>query len=163
MPRVLPALVALLVLALPGVAGAQATNAPPGNSAIDEYLETVPGASGDQRPRKRERSPGSVLTPAERARLERLGPDGSAVANATEATAPAPARGAERAAKPSAGTSGKEGVDSRGESRSPLSAVVDAAKGSDGGGGMGVLLPVILLASLLGVVLLLALRRRSAS
>ncbi|MDX6678103.1 MAG: hypothetical protein QOE31_2155, partial [Solirubrobacteraceae bacterium] len=53
MPRVLSALVALLLIALPSAAFAQSpqTNAPPGNSAIDEYLETVPGATGNQRPR----------------------------------------------------------------------------------------------------------------
>ena len=52
MTRAITALV-VLALALPALAHAQApqTNAPPGNSAVDEYLETVPGASGDARPR----------------------------------------------------------------------------------------------------------------
>ena len=55
MTRTLSALVvALLCSPLPAAATAQTplTNAPPGNSAIDEYLETVPGATGNQRPRQ---------------------------------------------------------------------------------------------------------------
>ena len=53
MTRVLSTLVALALIAMPSAAIAQKTqtNAPPGNSAIDEYLETVPGATGNQRPR----------------------------------------------------------------------------------------------------------------
>src|SRR5436190_23856200 len=154
MPRALSALVALLLLALPATALGQEplTNAPPGNSAIDEYLETVPGAAGDQRPRQ----PGSgggggVLTPAERARLEQLGPDGKALADAVDATAPPPAKPGQ--------TIDIDGA----EGHSPISAVLDAAAGQDGGGGMGFMLPVILLASLLGVIALVVLRHRSAS
>ena len=92
------AIIALVVLAfaLPAMAQAQApqTNAPPGNSAVDEYLETVPGASGNPRPRTPAPggAAGSALTAAERARLERLGPDGKTLADAVEATAPAPGR-----------------------------------------------------------------------
>ena len=58
MTRVLSALVALVLLAMPSAAMAQGgqTNAPPGNSAIDEYLETVPGASGNRAPK----APGSA-------------------------------------------------------------------------------------------------------
>ncbi|MEA2138111.1 MAG: hypothetical protein QOG56_1261, partial [Solirubrobacteraceae bacterium] len=42
MARVLSALVVLLLIAAPctAIARAPQTNAPPGNSAIDEYLET---------------------------------------------------------------------------------------------------------------------------
>jgi hypothetical protein len=154
MTRLLSAIVAtaLVALALPLGAAAQ-TNAPPGNSAIDEYLETVPSATGNQRPRQ----PGageSVLSPAQRARLEKLGPDGKALADAVDATAP-PA-----AAKPS----GRQKLDIEGaKGRSPISAILDAAVGSDGGGGMGLFLPIILLASLLGVIALVVLRRRSVS
>jgi len=153
MTRVLPALVALVLLALPCAAVAQQgpTNAPPGNSAIDEYLETVPSATGNQRPR----APGSgneessVLTAKQRARLEQLGPDGKALVAAIDATAPPPAKPGQ-----------KLDLDS-GEGRSPIGAVLDAATGSDGG--MGIFLPLILLASLLGTIVLVVLRRRSAS
>jgi len=155
MTRVLLVLVALALLALPGAAGAQSpqTNAPPGNSAIDEYLETVPGATGNQRPGtpRSGDSAAGALTAAERARLERLGPDGKALADAVDATAPA-------ASKPKTDTPAPAA-----EGRSPLSGVLDAAVGRDGGDGMGALLPAILLATLLGVVALVVMRRRSLS
>jgi len=156
MPRVLSVLVALLLIALPSAAIGQTpqTNAPPGNSAIDEYLETIPGATGNQRPRQPAAGGGSasgVLTKAQRARLERLGPDGTVLADAVDATAPAPTAPKSTAAPLS------------GDGRSPLSEVLDAAAGRDGGGGMGILLPAILLATLLGVIALVVMRRRSVS
>jgi hypothetical protein len=153
MTRLLSALV-VLVLALPAGATAQSqqTNAPPGNSAIDEYLETVPSATGNQRPGAAgpAGSGGGGLTPAQRAKLDRLGPDGKALANAVDATAP-----------PTATKTSRQ-IDSE-NGRSPISAVFDAATGSNGGGGMGIVLPIILLASLLGVIALVVLRRRSVS
>ena len=150
MTRVLSALVALLLLAVPQAALAQ-TNAPPGNSAIDEYLETIPSAAGNEVPPK----PGAtskrhVLTPAQRRRLERLGPDGKALADIVDATSPPPAKH-------------REQIDLDAKGRSPVSAVIDAVVGGDGGAGMGIFLPIILLASLLGAIVLAVLRRRSAS
>lgn len=147
-------LAALLLLSGPAAAIAQ-TNAPPGNSAIDEYLETVPGATGNQTPRKAGPGgdSGGVLTAAQRKRLEQLGPDGKALAGVVEATSPAQAKLEPSTAEPSVA-----------EGRSPLSQVLEAATGSSGeGGGMGILLPAILLASLLGCVTLAVLRRRSVS
>ena len=151
MDRALIALVAL-ALALPATAQAQPaqTNAPPGNSAIDEYLETVPGASGNTRPRPPGQGGSSVLPAAERARLERLGADGKALADAVEATAPA--KRAAVAPDPLEGAG-----------RSPARGLLDAVGGNDGGNGMGVLLPAILVAALLGAIGLGLLRRRSAS
>lgn len=149
MTRALPALVALLLLALPATAPAQ-TNAPPGNSAIDQYLETVPGATGNQVPRK----PGTgkrILTPEQRAELERLGPDGKILADAIEATAPPAPESRQRI--------DVDGV----EGRSPVEAILDAVAGGDGGEGMGIFLPLILLGSLIGVIVLVLLRRRSPS
>ncbi|MEA2218430.1 MAG: hypothetical protein QOJ35_1056 [Solirubrobacteraceae bacterium] len=154
MPRLLAA-VAVLALLAPSAALAQApqTNAPPGNSAIDQYLETVPGATGNQRPRASGTGAGNAaLTPAQRTRLERLGPDGKVLADAVDATAPA--RTTTR--KPAPETLTAQG-------RSPLSEVFDAAIGRDGGGGMGALLPVILLVTLLGAIAVVVARRRSVS
>ncbi|MDP2710968.1 MAG: hypothetical protein Q8O56_07095 [Solirubrobacteraceae bacterium] len=149
---------AVLALALPAAAQAQTpkTNAPPGNSAIDEYLETVPGATGNQRPRPPARNGGdgaAVLSAAERARLERLGPDGETLADAVEATAPA----RETQAKPDVTLP-------EGEGRSPTRELLGAIGGNDGGGGgMGVVLPAILVAALLAVITTVLLRRRAAS
>jgi hypothetical protein len=155
MRRLLPAFVALLLLAVPATAMGQSakTNAPAGNSAIDEYLETVPGATGNQRP-SAGGGPGSGgLTAAQRARLERLGPDGKTLANAVDSTSSARATLHKGTATPSTA-----------QGRSPLGEVLDAATGQSGdGGGMGAFLPGILLASLLGIIALVVLRRRSVS
>jgi hypothetical protein len=159
MTRLVPALVALVLLATPAAALAQTpqTNAPAGNSAIDEYLETVPGAAGGARP-----GSGSgggtgakgTLTAAQRARLDRLGPDGKALSAIVDATPKATATASKGTAQPATA-----------DGRSPLSQVLGAATGSDGGGGggMGAFLPAILLASLLGAIVLVVVRRRSVS
>jgi hypothetical protein len=143
----------VVALALPSAGHAQQTNAPPGNSAIDEYLETVPGATGAKRPRPPREAGGGVLTPAQRTQLERQGADGKALADAIDATAPAgapaPANGENRAADT--------------EARSPASGVLDAVSGNDGDGGMGFVLPVILVAALVGAIALTLLRRRATS
>ncbi len=151
MNRALIALAALAV-ALPATAQAQPaqTNAAPGNSAIDEYLETVPGASGDARPRPPGQGGSGVLSAAERARLERLGADGKALADAVETTSPA-----KRAA---VAPDTLEGA-----GRSPARGLLDAVGGDDGGTGMGILLPAILVAALLTAIVLVLLRRRSTS
>ena len=149
MPRLLTLLVALALLATPPAALAQ--NAPPGNSAIDEYLETVPNATGNAPARPGDSN--AVLTPAQRAELERLGPDGKVLADAVDATSNV---------GPKQRTGGSEPLTAQG--RSPLAEVLDAATGDDGGGGMGAVLPAILLAALLGAIaLVVARRRRSAS
>ena len=159
MTRLLLALAALVLVAPPAAAIAQAaqTNAPPGNSAIDEYLETVPGATGNRSTRPPASggggSPSRTLTPAQRAELERLGADGKALAEVVEATSPA---------RPTT-TRKRETEPPTPQGRSPLSEALDVATGQDGGGGMGVLLPAILVASLLAAIGLVALRRRSAS
>ena len=149
MRRLLCVLVGV-ALVVPSAASGQRSDAPPGNSAIDEYLETVPNATGNTRPRP----PGSGnadsgLTQQQRARLERLGADGKALADAVDATAPATGASPKQAAPPAA------------DGRSPLSEVLDAAAGRDGGGGMGIVLPAILVATLLLVIALVVARRRS--
>ena len=148
MTRPIMALV-LLALLVPftSQAHAQQTNAPPGNSAIDEYLETVPGAGGSTRPRSPAQRPG-VLTAAERTRLARLGPDGRTLADAVDATAPT---------KRAAGD-----LDAAGDGRSRARGVLDAVTGNDGGG-MGLVLPAILIGALLAAITLYVLRRRAAA
>lgn len=152
MTRGMPVLLALALIATPPAALAQTqeTNAPPGNSAIDEYLETVPNATGNARPRSGD-SPNALLTPTERARLERLGPDGKVLADAVDVTGP----------KRERSSSKSEPLTAQG--RSPLGEVLDAATGDDGGTGMGAVLPAILLAALLGAIAIVVARRRSTS
>ncbi len=157
MTRAIVALVAL-ALALPAAAVAQdsPTNAPPGNSAIDEYLETVPGASGNKRPREPgQGGGGSALTPAQRAQLESRGPEGKTLADAVDGTS-SEASGNDK------GTT-NESATLKSEGRSPTGKVLGTVSGSDGGAGMGVILPAILIAALLAAIAFVALRRRRAS
>jgi hypothetical protein len=176
MTRLLSALVALTLLAAPAAAGAAPTpqaNAPAGNSAIDEYLETVPSVTGSNGPRPPRSGGGSAtgaLTTAQRRRLEQAGPAGRQLASVVDATAPATAA----PAPARAGTNPRTRAKPHGralptpaaQGRSPVAEVLNAATGQGGGGdggGMGMLLPAILLGSLLGVVALVAIRRRSVS
>ena len=168
MTRILMTLVAL-ALALPSAAAAQQpqTNAPPGNSGIDEYLETVPGAGGDRRTTRPgdggEGGGGGALTRAQRERLERLGPDGRALAGVVDATSPGGSgQGGARRGDGRAEGSTRETPPPIADGQSPLRQALDAASGQDDGG-LGLLLPGILTASLLAVVTLILLRRRSAS
>jgi hypothetical protein len=157
MTRAITALL-VLALALPALAHANApqTNAPPGNSAIDEYLETVPGATGNTRPRPSQNGAASgVLSAAQRKRLDRLGPDGRTLADAVEATAPVTKpTSAQPKPKPQLGEAA---------GRSPTRELLDAVGGDDGGGGMGVVLPAILIAALLAAIAVVLLRRRTSS
>lgn len=179
MTRLVPALVALVLLAVPAGAGAaqtSQTNAPAGNSAIDEYLETVPsvtGSNGRRPPRSGGESATGALTPAQRERLEQAGPAGRQLASVVDATAPvavaeAPTPARAKAPAPARPKAHKHRLATpTAQGRSPVGEVLNAATGQGGGGGggggMGVLLPAILLGSLLGVIALVAIRRRSVS
>jgi hypothetical protein len=162
MTRAIVALVAL-ALALPAASLAQApqTNAPAGNAAIDEYLETVPGPSGNTRPRQSAPNDGSGLTVAERARLEQAGTDGKMLADAVDATAPGRASDDRKRGERESANRGTGELETDG--RAPLGEVLGTVTGGDRGDGMGVVLPAILLGVLLAALLLVLLRRRAAS
>ena len=172
-------LVLVLALTVPAAARAQSsqTTAPPGNSGIDEYLETVPAARGNTRPGQAGRD--RALTAAQRARLERLGSDGQTLANAVDAAAPTPKPNtpdrlpAVKAPDAGAGSpavdvsdagAGSPAVELSGTAgRSPAAQLRDVATGGDSGNGMGLALPAILLAALVAAVVLVLLRRREPS
>jgi hypothetical protein len=145
-PSVLLALVCAVVLA--PSAGAREVNAPPGNSGVDEYLETVPGGGGSQ---PTNRDPGrSQLSPAARKKLDARGADGRAAAELAErvdpastgqATQPIPARVLPRG-------DGGGGV---------LGALGSALSGGDDGS--GIWLPILLVLATAAAVVV-ALRRR---
>jgi hypothetical protein len=155
-----------LALALPAAAGAQETNAPPGNSGIDEYLETVPSASGD-----RPAGGGGAGAAGEDTRrlpavvagaLRGRGADGRAVEDLVRSS-PGAAREHRDDQIAGAKPSGRV-AEPRGDS--PLSSVARAVGGGDDGGGMGAVLPAILLgalAALAAVVVVRLGRRGSAS
>jgi hypothetical protein len=72
---------ALLIFVL-GASTAQAQNAPPGNSGVDEYLEAVPATTGSKATNTTDPkgSGGQVLTRGQQQALAAQGPDGVAAA-----------------------------------------------------------------------------------
>jgi hypothetical protein len=135
-------------LALPGAAAAQAV--PPGNSGVDQYQESIPGAGGDSptgpasgtgnAPSSGKGSGGAAsggearISPSTAQQLNKLGPDGKAAGAIAAATAPGPS-------KDSSASSGST---------------------NDSGPGMGWLLPVILGLTLAGALAVIVMRRRGA-
>jgi hypothetical protein len=136
----------LAVLALPGAAGAQVV--PPGNSGVDQYQESIPGAGGNRPTGPTPSDSGkasatanssggaesgakSRIAPSTAKQLDKLGPDGKATAAVAAATAPGPSRGS-------------GGPDSSG----------------DTGPGMGWALPTILVLTLAGAVSIAVFRWR---
>jgi hypothetical protein len=158
----------LLVFAAPAAAKPCHPHHPGGNSEVAQYVETIPGACGNQpiggNPTGGEGTSGvgspsaSGLPPATINQLKSLGPAGTEAAGFAEATAPSGAAGAKggSAGSQSSGTSDDDG--------SLLSALKQLVTGndastSDGGQGLGIWLPILLIAVLLGGFGTLAVRR----
>jgi hypothetical protein len=156
----------VVLLALPGVAPAAST--PPGNSAVDQYLEALPAPGGNQ-----PTSPGGGRDPARTLGdqnlrdLQALGPDGNAAAQLAADTAPSrrgpgtkETGGAESQSPAQNGGSASTGEN--GGFRLPLGNLAEQPGGDSDSGGMGIVLPVILGGALaLALLALLARRRRT--
>jgi hypothetical protein len=146
----------LLALALAAPAAAQrGTLAPPGNSGVDEYKETIPTSRGN---RPTDSLPGGGggggLNQGAQRSLDRLGADGQTVADLAKRTAPPKARPGDRGAVADAQTS---------DEGSPFGAVFKRVFGvGDDGSGSGALLPLTLLAGLVALSAIALLRRRRA-
>lgn len=179
-----------LILAMGMPASAQArvhTIAPPGNSGVGQYLETLPTAGGGQPtntvhpvggvggsggPRRpggtggtggtnrtggtggTGSSTGSAISPSTARTLAHEGSTGSAAAALAQATAPNPIRGTSRRVTSAIATS---------SGSSPATSVLKTLTGSSSGGGLGPLLPLVLIGSLLGAAVLALVRRRRTS
>lgn len=140
---------------LPAAATAQQKTAPPGNAGIDEYVESVPAASGKRPTRNRATPAGAALDAAQRRELEALGDDGRVLAETIEATGPSKTE-----LVPRSGERGSR-LAPTGDGDSPFTGVVEAVSGGSSGG-MGILLPIIL-ASTLALVMAVAVARRRAT
>lgn len=81
------ATVALAVLALPAAAGA-GYYVPPGNSAVNQYTESFPGAGGESGGKNRDVTPGQALGAGNAKRLEDEGETGREAAEVAAETAP---------------------------------------------------------------------------
>ncbi len=147
----------LLAAAMLALGAAPADAAPP--AAVDEYTEMIPGADGDKPSRHLDNqgsgSDSPALPPKVARRLERLGPDGAAVARIAEATGPR----IDREGRSKNDSSDAADVDGDAGGDSPIRALVaDVIGGSDDG--LGPMLPVILGLSLLAALAFALLRRR---
>ena len=148
---VLACLVAMLAVA--GPAAGATRHAPPGNSSVDEYSETIPGPKGD-RPVPRSGpvfpGPGSsspVGGSSGARRLRSLGRDGFAVERFAAHTGPRRALDGSASDLPAA------------DGRSLPEQILDALTGT-GEGGMGAFLPLLLLATAVGAIVVARRRRR---
>jgi hypothetical protein len=154
-----------LVIAAPAAAQDQILVAPPGNGAVQEYTEVVPGAGGDRpaggKGGSAPQTPAKVLGHKTAAQLDRLGPDGRATAAAAAAGAPAPQTPAQRAKGGTLGGTAKNGGRSIAatDGGGRVSSIATALTGQ--GGGMGLLFPLVLGGTLAGAVVLLGARRVS--
>jgi len=156
----------VLVVALTPSANA-ATSAPPGNSGVDQYAETLPssggsvpsepggakgqggqsGSDGERNQSAPSPVPERVLPPVPERALPRAGADG--------AEGPAPqGKGAARK-----GSRGKNRSGDAEGGGSGLGNAVDQLAGGDSGG-MGIALPIMMGFSLLAALFLFGLRRR---
>lgn len=180
MTRILTTLVIVaLTLAAPAQARRSATLAPPGNSAVSQYLETVPTDKGNgvAAPLGRQGGggqgsggQGGALEPSQRRALNRVGADGRTLAAVVDATSPTASeastaasggrtpRGNRTSALSPANSLSPKALASGG-AQSPASLMLSGAIGH-GGGGVGVLLPALMLVAVLGVLARLAFRRR---
>jgi hypothetical protein len=156
--RRLVAVLACLGALMPAAAAGQGTVAPPGNSGIDEYLETVPAAGGNHKPG----SGHGALSPAARKALDALGANGRAAAAASEATAPEQAKGGSGQGAHATPLPDSE-VKVREPSGSPFAALGRALSGSNDQGGLGAWLPILLALTAAGFLGAVLVRRRSSS
>ena len=171
--RILTSLATVTLLMLPVTAAAKPpVLAPPGQSAISQYVEVVPNDMGGTPTRPGGAATGA-LTSGQRRQLNNLGADGRTLAAAVDATAqPAVSGSAETRADLQVGGSQRRGEPSGGSgvpggqlsgpgARSTASLLLSAASG--GGGGLGVLLPAIMAVALVGAVVRAGRARRTGS
>jgi hypothetical protein len=147
---------------VPATGFAQGVLTPPGASGVDEYSETIPSADGN-------RTVGGhgeqrVLTSRQRKALEQMGPDGRQAAALADATGPPRIPGRSGNPEPDSGTAPPDGFLSDSQKLPPAAgdsgiiATLTRAFGGSGGG-LGLVLPFLLLATLLAAVVA-GIRRR---
>lgn len=181
----LTVLTTALIFATASQAGA-VDKLPPGLSGANQYTETIPGAGGNESLRQIEaedkssapsKSTAETLGKETAAKLEALGPEGKAAAEA-----------AAYGASPNAGKNGADGSSSKGSKHeegaaggsgsngpgggsgsgsdsgsSAVGQIVDQVTGTSGSSGMGVLLPLLIICSVVGAVSYAFGRRRTAA
>ena len=160
------AVTALVCGALPASAAAETLQLPPGNSALNQYIESVPTAGGGK-PSGGIKShhggksggtsaPGatsgsSALSPSTERALSSSGKSGQAAAAFANATAPSTSTGRYHPGGPARAGSGPprgsavSGSSAGGTGSSPLNSVLSAFLGPSSTGGLGDWLPALLI------------------
>jgi hypothetical protein len=141
----------LIAAACAPAAAAVPRAVPPDNSAIDEFLTTAPGPTGDERLPRGEDVPSAVTGPS-RTRLSVLGPEGERAITLLDQSAPAERPGGGRR---------RADADPRARSRAPVREVAGAVAGEGAGEGLGPALPALLLAALAGALVAVIRHRTS--
>jgi hypothetical protein len=147
-----------------------ASCAPPGNAGVNQYVETVPGAScGHSTTSGGGHQGGGTLPPGTGAQLANQGSVGNAVKRLV-ASSGVTSRGSGSGAagsgtgkthsKSSGKSAGIPAANVSGSGRDPLSGLVHPVLTGSSSGGIGVLLPVLLGSALALALLLTVLRRR---
>jgi hypothetical protein len=138
-----------------GVASA-APILPPGNSAANQYAQTLPGPGGNEAVggRHEARSPAKVLGASTTERMRKLGPDGRAALQLAAETAPQTVH--RRRSGPSSGAPANS------SGSSGLGEILRQATGTLTSGSMGVLQPMILLVALVAACAYAIGRRRAS-
>lgn len=143
--------------------------APPGNSGVNQYVESIPTADGNRPSTSVVPGTGggggesggpsapSPLAPTTQRALARQGAEGRRTALVARATAPSGLRGS---ARTHGGLSSARSAGGAGSGPSPASAVVKALTGSATSGGLGDMLPAILVLTSVGAVATAIVRRR---
>jgi hypothetical protein len=156
---------AVAIVAMPAAAMAERV-VPPGNSAATQYTETFPTAKGPAATKKRgkgaNRSPREALGSRNVRELRSQGQDGRDLAEVVAETAPSgattPSQERQAVAKDTGRVSREQADDS-----SSLGEVVAQATGSSDSGGMGLALPLLILAVFAAFAVHLWRRRRLAA
>jgi hypothetical protein len=155
------ALVGIAVFACAAGAAAAQSPLPPEQSGANQYTEALPGAGGNEPTGTvgvgRGGPPGKAIGKQNAEKLEQLGPEGQAAAELAAEAAPAAAASSPAKGSPSGGN--PEGrTDPDGASRSGQ--ILSQLAGSDSGG-MGPLLPLVIVLAAGAAVAFLVLRRRA--
>jgi hypothetical protein len=155
------------LLSLPAAAQAGEYFIPEGNAAVTQYAETYPSAGGEKSGHGKQPTARATIGARHAKKLQAAGPEGAAAAQVAVETAPVGKVPAP--ATPQGSTHRNAGGDAAGgthrdaaprevplaKSTKPGSAageVAAKALGADSPGQLGVLLPVVLLASLAGAI-----------
>jgi hypothetical protein len=153
-------LTAALALGVAAPAAAD-TVAPPGNSGVDQYMEVVPSAKGPSAPGGQQ---GALSSTVQR-KLQSQGADGQRLAQIVKTTAPVRS-GTTKPSRPTRKAAVKQSAADRAaplpRGDSPLASVAKAIGDGSGSGGMGAVLPLLLIVSTTVLAAFALWRRRSA-